>query len=251
MNVRVVSGAEPFAFDGGPVGILLLHGFTANPSGLRPMGAWLSEKGYAVACPRLPGHGTTWQDLGRMKWEDWVDEAERAFRALAERVDSVIVAGVSLGGGLALLLGSRHPDRIRGVVAVNPYVRDRRIVGAPILRPFVRSTKGIGNDIAKPGQDELPYERIPVTGLIQLNRLLKVFHEALPEMRLPLLILHSPQDHVVPKGNAEYILERVGSDDTELALLPNSYHVAWLDHDADTIFERIHGFAATKAGVSR
>ena len=31
MIERVIPGAEPFSFDGGPTGVLLLHGFTGNP----------------------------------------------------------------------------------------------------------------------------------------------------------------------------------------------------------------------------
>jgi carboxylesterase len=52
---------------------------------------------------------------------------------------------------------------------------------------------------------------------------------------------------VVPKGNAELVMDRVASTDKELVLLNDSYHVATLDHDAEQIFERTHEFAEAKA----
>jgi carboxylesterase len=63
MAYPVLSGAEAFAFPGGDVGVLLLHGFTGSPQGLRPWGEALRDDGRTILCPLLPGHGThveTW-----------------------------------------------------------------------------------------------------------------------------------------------------------------------------------------------
>ena len=76
MTPEVRPGAEPFAYDAGPVGILLLHGFTGSPASTRPVGAWLADHGVSSVGPRLPGHGTSWQDLERTTWQDWAREAE-------------------------------------------------------------------------------------------------------------------------------------------------------------------------------
>lgn len=244
MTSRVLPGAEPFSFEGGQAGVLIVHGFTGNPSGLRPLGEWLSSKGFSVACPRLPGHGTRWQDLASVQWTEWFDEARRSLEVLSRACPAgVIAVGVSMGGGLSLLLGARHAELLRGVVAVNPYVKDRRLAAIPLGRLVIPSVKGIGNDIAKTGQDEQPYERIPTAGLVQLGRLLKTVQRELPGMRVPLLVMNSPHDHVVPKGNASYVMDRAGSTEKELVELSRSYHVAWLDHDAETIFGRIEAFA--------
>ena len=44
------------------------------------------------------------------------------------------------------------------------------------------------------------------------------------------------QDHVVEPSNASWILANVSSVDLTEVVLPNSYHVATLDHDAEQIF---------------
>ena len=82
MAYPVLSGAEAFAFPGGDVGVLLLHGFTGSPQGLRPWGQAFRDDGHTVVCPLLPGHGTHWQDLAgaarpigsplvRRPWTTW------------------------------------------------------------------------------------------------------------------------------------------------------------------------------------
>jgi carboxylesterase len=236
-------GCEPFTFEGGPVGVLMIHGLTGNPSSLRQIGGWLAARGHAVACPLLPGHGTAWRDLGSVRWMDWERHAESSLNDLASRSHGVVVFGLSFGAAIALHLAARHPDRIRGVVVVNGYLRDARIVAAPVIWPVLRSVKGIGNDIKKPGADELPYERIPVRALGEMARFLRVVARELPSVRQPLLVFNAPDDHVVPKRTSEWLLRRAGSVRAELVELPNSYHVATIDHDAELIFERTHEFA--------
>jgi carboxylesterase len=238
MSQRILPGAEPFRFDGGPSGVLLLHGFTGSPASMRPMGEWLAERGLAVEGPRLPGHGTSIDDLARVSWQDWEREAEDALDELSARCTSVVVAGLSMGGGLALRLGAKHPDRIRGIVVVNPYVQDSRLAAAPVARLFMRTRKGVGNDIKRPGQDEVCYERIPVVALVTLAKLLKAAEADLPSMTLPLLLFSSVDDHVVKPSNSTLVMARVGSTNKEMVRLANSYHVATLDYDAEAICER-------------
>jgi carboxylesterase len=244
---RVVPGAEPFMFHGGPIGILLLHGFTGNPAAMRRIGEWLAARGHTVACPRYPGHGTSWKELGRTRWQDWVAEATRGLKEIDRRCESVVLLGLSVGGAMALHLAVRYPDVVRAVAVVNPFVRDRRITAIPYVWRVVPTQKGVGNDIKKPEEDELPYDRITSRALAQLERFLRVVRSELPRVHQPLLVFHAPEDHVVPRGNAELVMDRVGSTDKELVLLNDSYHVATLDHDAELIFERTHEFAEARA----
>lgn len=249
MTPEVVPEVEAFTFKGGPTGVLLLHGFTGNPSSLRFLGQSLAARGHAVSCPRYPGHGTKWEELAETTWQDWESEALGALDQLKGQCDVVAACGLSVGGAMALHLAVRRPDALDGVVAVNPYVRNWRIAFAPLVRPFHKTVKGVGDDIKKPGRTEVPYDRIPVAAIVQLSHFLRVVRSGLASMSLPLLVFHSPEDHVVPRGNAEYVLERVGAGQKELVLLPNSYHVATLDNDAETIVERTHEFIEARVAA--
>jgi len=53
----IMKDAEPFAFDGGDVGVLVLHGFTGSTQSMRYLGEGLHRRfGFTVSAPCLPGH---------------------------------------------------------------------------------------------------------------------------------------------------------------------------------------------------
>ena len=102
--MTLMPGAEPWSHDGDSTGVLLVHGFTGSPKSMTPWGKELAAEGWTVRVPRLPGHGTTWQEMNRTTWEDWFAEADRAFRDLQGRCRQVFVMGLSMGGCLTLRL---------------------------------------------------------------------------------------------------------------------------------------------------
>ncbi len=211
VNARVLPGAEAFRFDAGPIGALLQHGFSGCPASMRPFGQWLAEHGVSSIGPRLPGHGTTWQDLETTAWQDWERESEAALVDLASRCTTVIA------------------------------------VGLPVVRLFTRTAKGVGNDIKKPGQDEIVYDRVPLKAANQLGKLYRTAQKDLPSMSLPLLVFSSREDHLVKPRNSKYVYEHAPSSQKQFVPLTNSYHVATLDYDAEVIFERTLAFAQALA----
>ena len=237
--MAILPGAEPFHHDGSDVGVLLCHGFTGTPQSLRPWGEYLADRGYSVRIPLLPGHGTTWQEMNQTRWEDWYAAVDAAFRALHEASERVVVCGLSMGGALALQLAQGHGPRISGLVLVNPAVKfeDPRTLLLPVLKHVVGSLGAIGNDVKKPGVTELAYTRTPLKAAhSQLVAWQSVVRD-LPEVTQPVLLLRSPQDHVVPASSSALILSRISSLDVTEILLEDSYHVATIDNDAQRIFD--------------
>lgn len=241
----LVPGTEPYRFDtDSPVGVLLLHGFTGSPASMTPWGKALAEQGWNVRVPRLPGHGTRWQDMNITTWEDWYAEAERSLAELRERCAIVFVMGLSMGGSLTLRLAEQHGDAIRGIVLVNPAVHSERPdrFALPIIRHFVPSFPGVSNDIAKPGMDEVAYDRMPLKAAYSLTQLWARVKTDIARVSQPLLLFRSAQDHVVEPSNGAWILEHVSSTDAKEIVLPRSYHVATLDFDAQTIVDESIAF---------
>ena len=230
-------GAEPYSADGGPTGILLVHGFTGSPKSMKPWGERMAAEGHTVRVPRLPGHGTRWQDMNLTRWEDWYAEADRAYLDLQKSCERVFVFGLSMGGSLALRLAEQYGDAIRGLVLVNPAVHserpDRFLL--PVLQLVVPAFPGISNDIKKPGQDEGAYDKIPLKAAHSLTALWKLTKQDLPKVGNPLLLFRSEEDHVVEASNARYILDHVSSADKTEVVLKDSFHVATLDNDAEAI----------------
>jgi carboxylesterase len=246
-------GAEPYSADGGPVGVLLVHGMTGCPQSLRPWAEYLAAAGCTVRLPRLPGHGTRWQDLNRTTWEDWYGEAERGLDELLARCDAVFAMGLSMGGTLVLRLAETRGSDIAGIVVVNPSVltlrRDAKLL--PLMRLLIRSFPGIASDIKKPGCTELAYPRLPLRAAYSLSQLWRLVRTDLAEVRCPLLLISSRDDHVVEPKNAEVVWDTVSSTERRHLVLENSYHVATLDNDAQLIFDESLAFVRSVAGAAQ
>lgn len=244
--MSVAPHAEPFFAAGEPdensgrrVGILLSHGFTGSPASMVPWGRHLAGLGFGVAVPRLPGHGTTWQEMNRTGWHDWYDELNRAFEKLKSEHDDVVVGGMSMGGGLALKLAADRGRDVSGVMLVNAAVAssNKQLLAVPVLKRVIPSMPGIGNDIKKPGQDEHGYDRVPLKALGSMLAGWKAVREDLPKVTQPIIHFRSAEDHVVDPSSSQIIASKVSSLEVEERILENSYHVATLDNDAPAIFE--------------
>jgi carboxylesterase len=246
----VVAGAEPLSHDDGSLGVLLSHGFTGSPASMRPWGQYLADRGYTVRVPRLPGHGTTWQELNTVGWQDWYGELDEALTQLRARCERVAVCGLSMGGSLALRLAEQRPEDVDALVLVNPAVaiKDPRLTLLPVLKHLVPSLPGIGNDIKMPGGDETGYTRTPLRALSSLLRGWQQVRADLPQVTAPLLVFRSVDDHVVDEISLGLIRAGVESSIAEYVTLTNSFHVATLDFDAPLIFEQSAAFLATHLG---
>jgi len=238
VSMPVMPGAEPFLHSGDSTGILLCHGFTGSPATLRPWADYLAGAGLTVSLPRLPGHGTTWQEMARTRWEDWYAEIDRAYSELRGHAAEIFAMGISLGACLALRLAERRGDGVAGLVLVNPSVAadTKLIMLAPVLKFVVPSLKGIGSDIKKDGAHELSYERMPVRALASLPPLWRLTRERLGDVTQPVLVYHSSADHVVGPASMRVLRAALPPGQMTVRECGNSYHVATLDNDADEIF---------------
>jgi carboxylesterase len=247
----VQPGCEPFRFDGGSVGALLVHGFTGSPYSMRPWGEHLAAAGLTVLGPRLPGHGTRWQEMNLTRWQDWYGEVERGFDLLRGTCEQVFVMGLSMGGTLSLRLAEEKGDDLAGVVTVNASLltenKGARLL--PLLSKFVPSIKAIGDDIKKPGMTEKAYDRTPLRAAASMAHLWRVVQADLAKITQPLLVFRSAEDHVVEPASGALLMASVSSAEVREIVLADSYHVATLDHDAPLIFAESLAFVRAHATV--
>jgi carboxylesterase len=247
----VLPGAEPFSAPGGDQGVLVIHGFTGSPQSLRPLAEALAAAGFSVELPLLPGHGTDVSDLIDRRWGDWSGAVESAYAELSGRCRSVALAGLSMGGTLACWLAARHPE-IGGLVLINPMIEPPAESFVETLESFLAvgpTMSAIGSDIALEGSSELSYPETPLAPLRSLLDAVKALAPELAEIRCPVLLFTSPQDHVVPPTSSDFLAARV-SGPVERVTCERSYHVATLDHDGPDIATRTIEFCrkVTAAG---
>ncbi len=248
----VMSGAEPIDAPGGPVGVLLCHGFTGTTQSMRPWAEHLSAAGLTVVAPRLPGHGTTIRDMNTTRFSDWYATLEAAFDDLRGRCDTVFAMGLWMGGTLVLRLAEVRADQVAGAVVVNASLaterKDAKLL--PLLSRLVPSFPGIANDIKKPGVTELAYPKIPLKAAYSLQQAWPVVKADLGRITCPVLAYRSAEDHVVEAVSGAALLQ--GCAHAEERVLLDSYHVATLDNDAPAIFagslEFVRAHAPAAAG---
>ncbi|SDH26159.1 carboxylesterase [Alteribacillus persepolensis] len=226
----VMKGAEPFYFEGDNTGVLVIHGFSSTTASVYPIGQRFHQAGFTVFGPRLKGHGTHPNDLEQSTYEEWCATVEEGYAFLQESCDSIYIAGLSMGGTLALHLANQYPST-KGIILINA------ALDIPMLQSDreERFIPGIHSDIKKEGVAELAYDNIPVQSLKELEKLMKETKEKLSHIHVPARIFVSREDHVVPMNNSEFIYKEIPTDDKHLIVMEDSYHVATLDHDQGKI----------------
>jgi carboxylesterase len=242
----VMAGCEPFSATGSRQGVLVLHGFTGNPQSMRPLAEVLADAGYSVELPRLPGHGTSLEDMMTTSWDDWSATAADSYDELDARCDQVAIAGLSMGGALACSVAESRLN-VAGLVLINPLVKapPREMLDGldQLIDSGVETIDAIGSDIKKDGSKEFSYPATPLRSAKSLFAGVEGVHKGLSLITAPILLLSSREDHVVTSDNGDE-LERSSGGAVERVWLEDSYHVATLDNDAGLIESLSLGFLA-------
>ncbi|MCL4238417.1 MAG: alpha/beta fold hydrolase [Anaerolineae bacterium] len=236
----------PFFLSGGPVGVLLIHGFTGSPPEMRRLGDFLYGEGLTVSAPLLPGHGTTVADCNSVRWQQWTAHVEGALDDLRARCATVFVGGLSMGGVLALHLAAQHPD-LAGALLYAPAIQLSNGWGrwiAPLLKHVRRTMPKDKDSWADPDARALgwSYREYPVAGAHQLFRLIAHVRRALPRVTVPLLIVTSQADRTVPPAVADLIARSVATQNITRLNLERSSHVVTLDADWQLVAEQSVAF---------
>jgi len=242
----------PFYFEGGPMGCLLIHGFSGSPPEMRPMGEYLAAKGLTVRGVRMAGHGTAPEDMATTTWRDWVASAEAGLRELESLCEQVFVAGLSMGGLITLHLAAHHP--VAGIVAMSApaYIADWRFRFFPLVQHFVRwVVPNIESDLTDPEAENryFSYDRLPTRCVASLGELLSLVRSELPQVKVPALIMQGEKDHHVPADSAQIIFDELDAADKELVWWPNSGHCITVDSEREAVWARAYEFIAQHSQI--
>jgi carboxylesterase len=126
--------------------------------------------------------------------------------------------------------------------AIEPPAQSFRDMLRGVLESGTKVMPAIGGDIADPDQTELAYDGLPVPCLLSLCDADDEIVASLHSIACPVLVMTSPQDHVVPPSSSDVLAAGV-SGPVERVTLERSYHVATLDYDKADIERRAVEFA--------
>ncbi len=244
----VLAGCEAWSHAAGSsTGVLVVHGFTGTPASMRGVAEAMAAAGFDVELPRLPGHGTTIDDLLTTDWRAWSGEVAHAFDVLSSRVATVVMVGQSMGGTLVLSAALERPS-VAGIVCINPLTRPRDAETMAMLDDFlddgIAVVPGEGSDIADPDGSDIAYPGTPLAPLRSLlvdgvAPITRRFHE----LTMPMRLFTSRNDHVVEPADSEHLAATYGGPVAH-TWLERSYHVATRDYDRELVNTESVAFVA-------
>jgi carboxylesterase len=213
---------------------------------VRSLAEGLATAGFPVRAVRLAGHGTNVADLARTGWPDWLASASSGLDVLRASVPRVAIAGVSMGGLLAIRLAATRPQDDATLVLCAPALR--LADWKPRVLPFVRFVPGLsgrlavmpkrgGRDIADPTARAAShaYDAMPLPAVLSLLDLQRVVRRDVRQVTQPALLVHGRLDHVVPVTSQTWLRDALGSRWIETHVLERSAHVVTEDGERDTV----------------
>ena len=242
---EVIKGAEPFLIKRGPVGVLLLHGYTGTPSEMKPLAESLAAENYTVLAPRLFGHATHPDDMLRARWWDWIASAEDGLNLLRGCSERQVVMGLSMGGVLALLLAARHPvDAVFSFAAPCEMPRDPRIKFLPWVYWMIPKQHKGEPDWHDPEihRTHIDYPYFHTRSIMELQKLIAAMRSELGTVNAPAFFSQSHGDRTVPPESMDFLSSHVASKVVEKLWVDDSGHVIIKDLEKEKVFTAVKIF---------
>lgn len=230
---------------GGPIGCLLVHGFTCSPLSVKPLADNLSQKGYTVSSILLPGHGTTPEAMAGVRGQDWLEAVQAGLAELQRTCQKVWLVGFSMGGVLAAITAAGQP--VEGLVTIAAPVWPR-----PWQTRFARLFKYSKAYIPMRGKRDFQvpcfkYPRTPLSSVAELMALISQMLRELGEIRVPALVVQGTNDRTIFPKSASFIYRHLGSGDKDLVWIEGGGHMLLLENDRDRTCELIAEFITKRA----
>lgn len=241
----VIEGAEPFLLKGGSTGILLVHGFTGSPAELLLLGEFLNRADFTVLGVRLAGHGTNELDLQLTTRFDWFRSVLDGYALLRGVCEKIFVVGHSMGALLSLKLATlKKVDRL---AVISPPIFIHESQHAELLPPrekcaglFVKKSHRKLPNV--PPAANQTYRKMPLLSVHELLALIEEVKKILPQVEVPLLILHGTEDHTAKFSSAEFVLNAVASGEKKFVPIAGGGHLIPLTDCRELVFEEVLKF---------
>jgi carboxylesterase len=246
-DTGVIVGAEPIelARASAPA-MLLLHGSGDTPQSLQYLAEGLYARGYAVLAPLLPGHGRSIGEFGGVTAEEWLNAARDAFRALRGSHAWVGVAGLSMGGALAVQIAADTGD-LPAIALLAPYLsmppKDALAAWlSPLWRWWIPVARTASDgSILDPIERarNLAYGVFVPPALRALWTTQRRAAAALPLVRAPCLVIQSRQDNRISMRSCERSFARLGASEKRLEWIDGAGHVITVDYGRARVVQMV------------
>lgn len=241
-----------------PLGVLLLHGFTSHINCIDPVVPRLEKLQLPYRMPVLRGHGGKPSDLEGVKWQDWVEDGQKAFDDLLNDCEKVIIVGLSMGSMIAFELIRRQQEKVVALVVLVPALKVTSKL-AP-LAPFIAKIQKIQHfkfdpkgyfdfDQARTSQN---LNDIPSTSVVEFLKFADYSRDAekLKQIKVPILVLGASHDRTIVPAMSQFVYDNVSSRPRELVWFHGTGHEILRDAQREEVLDHIEAFLVKQIEIS-
>jgi esterase/lipase/1-acyl-sn-glycerol-3-phosphate acyltransferase len=231
-------------------GVLLVHSYLSIPQEVKALANYLWRRGVWVYGVRLPGHGSSAEDLAQREYHQWVEAIEMGYILLSLICKKVVAGGIGVGGSLSLNLAMQVAE-LGGVFAICPPLTLKNystsfMPGQDALKRLLSALKR-GEKKSRfldfsHGNSYVNYPQNPVKSIMEVGRFLESIEKRYQEIRQPSLILQANNNPVVAPEGSKDLYDLLGSAEKEFCVMSYDRHIVVDGEGAQKVFARVWQF---------
>ena len=255
MKLKIAPLAEPFEFaspNPPQLQIILLHGFTASPTEVKPLGNYLfekSDKRFLIRSILLPGHGIDGPDgykaLDSISYHDWIEDCQRKIYRFASDFDCpVLLAGLSMGALLTISFLhtslAKNKKFIGGILLSPALIIKSKIFGLVKYVKYIMKYqyKGEESEVFFKKYNLFSYPTRSLSATDEFRKLVNQVKKELKAVEKPMIAFLAEQDELVNIDQTLYLLQE--NKFIERHKIPNMDHIFTVYPESEKIFEEIY-----------
>jgi len=245
--------------------LLVVNGLAEHSGRYANLANYFIPKGYAVYSYDHRGHGKS-EGLRCYieRFSDYLDDLKTFVDIVRHEQGHarVFVIGHSMGGTIAIAYAIHHQHELAGLllsgasIKIGLTVSPALIAMAGILSLLLPKIGTTILDASAISQDKAVVDAYVNDPLVYRGKiparlgaeLIKTMHELpskMPEIDLPILIMHGTADRLSDPKGSQMLFERVGSKDKALKLYDGFYHEIFNEPKRERVFKDVETWLAT------
>src|SRR5690625_2964925 len=223
MNVKMPG--EFYFKEGSENAVLLLHGFTGNTSDVRQLGRFLQKKGMTSYSINYEGHAEHPKKITASSPYIWFKQVIDAYDFLRdEGYTNIFIAGVSIGGVMALQLATKREATGVGTICSPMFMKD----SATLYEQFIIYAKKYLSMFEQKSAEEIEQE---IEGFEKtstfddISTFINMVRGNLNDVNVPLFVAQAENDKVIDPESANIIFEGSGTDEKIIKWYDKGGHV--------------------------
>ena len=255
MDLKIAPLAEPFEFaghDAPQLQIILLHGFTASPTEVEPLGKFLfekSEKKFLIRSILLPGHGIAgrmgFKALDNVSYTDWISDCQSKINKFATDYDCpILIGGLSMGALLTIITLhsslARDPKFIGGILLSPALIIQSKIFNLVKYIKYIKKYQYKGQESEEFFKEHnlFSYHTRSLHASDEFRKVNKIAKKDLKDVSKPMIAFVAEEDELV---NVERTLKLLQENQfIESHKITNMGHIFTVYPESQKIFDEIY-----------